>query len=163
MSQPIDVHGHCDPRFAAVAKAFEENFRLRDEVGAAVAVTLNNEPVVDLWAGFADQARTRPWQRDTIVNVYSTTKGMTALCAHRSSTRAGSTSTRRWRATGRSSPQNGKEQIPVRWLLEPPLRAAGGARAAARRGALRLGARWRRRSPPRSRGGRRARSTATTP
>ena len=37
--------------------------------------------MVDLWGGFADEARTRPWERDTIVNVYSTTKTMTALCA----------------------------------------------------------------------------------
>ncbi|MDA0365193.1 MAG: serine hydrolase, partial [Chloroflexi bacterium] len=35
----------------------------------------------DLWSGFADEARTRPWERDTIINVYSTTKTMTALCA----------------------------------------------------------------------------------
>ena len=41
------------------------------------------DPVVDLWGGHADPARTRPWERDTIVNVYSSTKGMTALCAHR--------------------------------------------------------------------------------
>ena len=54
----------------------------RDEIGAAVAITLAGEPVVDLWAGHADPARTRPWERDTIVHVYSTTKGVTALAAH---------------------------------------------------------------------------------
>jgi CubicO group peptidase (beta-lactamase class C family) len=117
MSKPIDVHGHCDPRFAAVAKAFEENFRLRDDVGAAVAVTWNNEPVVDLWAGYADQARTTPWQRDTIVNVYSTTKGMTALCAHRLVDEGrldlDAPVARYWPEFAES----GKEKIPVRWLL----------------------------------------------
>src|SRR4030095_9560807 len=51
-------------------------------VGASFAATIEGEPVVDLWAGFADGARTRPWQRDTIVNVFSTTKAMTALVAH---------------------------------------------------------------------------------
>ncbi|GGZ37537.1 serine hydrolase domain-containing protein [Streptomyces poonensis] len=76
------VHGHCDPRFEAVRTAFEENFRDRDELGAAVAVTLDGTTVVDLWGGWADPARTRPWERDTLVNVWSTSKGPTALCAH---------------------------------------------------------------------------------
>ncbi|MCF2534718.1 beta-lactamase family protein [Streptomyces sp. FB2] len=76
------VHGHCDPRFAAVRTAFEANFRERGELGAAVAVTVGGETVVDLWGGWADEARSRPWERDTLVNVWSTTKGPTALCAH---------------------------------------------------------------------------------
>jgi CubicO group peptidase (beta-lactamase class C family) len=117
MSSPIDIHGHCDPRFAAVAQVFEENFRLRDEVGAAVAVTWNNEPVVDLWAGSADQGRTIPWQRDTIANVYSTTKGIVAMCAHRLVDEGrldlDAPVARYWPEFA----QRGKERIPVRWLL----------------------------------------------
>lgn len=76
------VHGHCDTRFTAVRTAFEENFRDRAELGAAVSVMVGGETVVDLWGGWADAARTRPWERDTLVNVWSTTKGPTALCAH---------------------------------------------------------------------------------
>ncbi|WP_432104358.1 serine hydrolase domain-containing protein [Streptomyces sp. bgisy091] len=76
------IHGHCDDRFAAVRDAFEANFAERDELGAAVTVLLDGTPVVDLWGGWADGARTRPWERDTVVNVWSTTKGPTALCAH---------------------------------------------------------------------------------
>ncbi|MEU3844596.1 serine hydrolase domain-containing protein [Streptomyces sp. NPDC028635] len=76
------VHGHCDPRFTAVRDAFEENFRQRGELGAAVAVTVGGRTVVDLWGGWADAARTRPWERDTVVNVWSTTKGPVALVAH---------------------------------------------------------------------------------
>ncbi|MGN9763267.1 serine hydrolase domain-containing protein [Streptomyces sp. SD31] len=76
------VHGHCDPRFAAVRTAFEANFRERGELGAAVAVTVAGETVVDLWGGWADAAYSRPWERETLVNVWSTTKGPTALCAH---------------------------------------------------------------------------------
>jgi len=76
------VHGHCDERFAAVRSAFEENFRDRDELGAAVSVTVGGETMVDLWGGWADAARTRPWERDTLVNVWSTSKGPVALCAH---------------------------------------------------------------------------------
>ncbi|MDF6022159.1 serine hydrolase domain-containing protein [Streptomyces sp. JH34] len=76
------IQGHCDDRFAAVRDAFAANFAERDEVGAAVTVLLDGRPVVDLWGGWADGARTRPWERDTVVNVWSTTKGPTALCAH---------------------------------------------------------------------------------
>ncbi|MFJ8942775.1 serine hydrolase domain-containing protein [Streptomyces sp. NPDC102395] len=83
MSEHVpQVHGHCDERFAAVRAAFEENFRERDELGAAVSVLVNGTPVVDLWGGWADAARTRAWERDTLVNVWSTSKGPTALCAH---------------------------------------------------------------------------------
>src|SRR5215475_575183 len=83
MSSAPSIQGHCQSRFAPVRAAFADNFQRRDEIGAAVAVVVDGELVVDLWAGHADPARTRPWQRDTIVNVYSCTKGMTALCAHR--------------------------------------------------------------------------------
>lgn len=76
------IHGHCDDRFAAVRDAFEANFEERDELGAAVTVLVDGSPVVDLWGGWADKSRTRPWERDTVVNVWSTTKGPTALCAH---------------------------------------------------------------------------------
>jgi CubicO group peptidase (beta-lactamase class C family) len=83
MAHVPTIHGTADPRFAPVREVFSQNFAERNEIGAAVAVMVDGRPVVDLWAGFADQARTQPWTRDTIVNVYSTTKGMTALCLHR--------------------------------------------------------------------------------
>lgn len=76
------IQGHCDARFDAVRAAFEENFDERGELGAAFTVLIDGAPVVDLWGGWADAARTRAWERDTVVNVWSTTKGPTALCAH---------------------------------------------------------------------------------
>ncbi|GGT40084.1 serine hydrolase domain-containing protein [Streptomyces chromofuscus] len=76
------IHGHCDARFAAVRSAFEENFREREELGAAVTVMVDGVTAVDLWGGWADPARTRRWERDTLVNVWSTSKGPVALCAH---------------------------------------------------------------------------------
>ena len=82
MTGTAAVDGSCAPRFAAVRDAFAANFAAGREVGASFAATVDGEPVVDLWGGHADAARTRPWQRDTIVNVFSTTKAMTALCAH---------------------------------------------------------------------------------
>ncbi|MFF3322554.1 serine hydrolase domain-containing protein [Streptomyces sp. NPDC002889] len=79
---PSRIQGHCDERFQGVRAAFGENFQERGELGAAVTVMLDGRSVVDLWGGWADAGRTRPWQSDTLVNVWSTTKGPTALCAH---------------------------------------------------------------------------------
>ncbi|MFF5563892.1 serine hydrolase domain-containing protein [Streptomyces sp. NPDC012623] len=76
------IEGECAERFSAVRDTFERNFHEHDELGAAVTVIVGGETVVDLWGGWADGARTRPWERDTVVNVWSTTKGATALCAH---------------------------------------------------------------------------------
>jgi CubicO group peptidase (beta-lactamase class C family) len=83
MADTIEISGHCADRFARVRDTFAGAFEAKAEIGAAVSVIVAGEPVVDLWAGHMDAERTRPWQRDTIVNVFSTTKGMTALCAHR--------------------------------------------------------------------------------
>ncbi|ALC25224.1 EstA family serine hydrolase [Streptomyces pristinaespiralis] len=80
--RPIRIEGHCDERFSAVRAAFERNFTERGELGAAVTVLVGGDKVVDLWGGWADDARTVPWRSDTVVNVWSTTKGPTALCAH---------------------------------------------------------------------------------
>jgi len=77
------IHGDCAPRFERVKEAFAELFADPSEVGGAVAIELAGRIVVDLWAGSSDAARTRTWEHDTLVNVFSTTKGMTALCAHR--------------------------------------------------------------------------------
>jgi CubicO group peptidase (beta-lactamase class C family) len=79
----VAIEGTCDARFARVREAFAENFVSRRETGASISIALDGRTVVDLWGGWADKARTRPWTRDTIVNVYSTTKGLTAICAHR--------------------------------------------------------------------------------
>jgi len=81
VADPVpEIHGSCHPRFAALSDAFAANFAEHGEVGAAVAVALEGAPVVDLWAGSADRARTRPWRRDTLVNVFSVGKPMVALC-----------------------------------------------------------------------------------
>lgn len=73
------IEGRVDPRFERVREAFAANFREHDELGASVAVLVDGKPVVDLWGGFADQARTRPWTKDTLVNVFSVGKAITAL------------------------------------------------------------------------------------
>lgn len=74
----MEVNGFCRDGFEAVRDAFVDNFHQGKEQGASVAVTLDGRPVVDLWAGDADD-HGRRWAEDTIVNVYSTTKTMAAL------------------------------------------------------------------------------------
>ena len=75
------VQGLVHDKYAGVRTAFEANLDSGADIGASFCATVEGETVVDLWGGFADEARTRPWARDTIVNVYSTTKTMTALTA----------------------------------------------------------------------------------
>jgi len=79
----MTVHGENDLRFEPVREAFAATFDAPTELGAALAITLDGRPVVDIWGGWMDGKRTRPWQRDTLVTVFSTTKGLTAMCAHR--------------------------------------------------------------------------------
>lgn len=74
------IHGHCDERFSEVRDAFEKNFEDGLELGASFAVSLNGEMVIDLWGGHADVACTRPWQKDNIVPVASTSKILVSLC-----------------------------------------------------------------------------------
>src|SRR4051812_24860614 len=75
-----DVQGSYDDSFRAVPTTLTRLLGEGD-VGGSVAVYVDGEPVVDVWGGYADAARTAPWQRDTITNVWSVTKTMTALCA----------------------------------------------------------------------------------
>jgi CubicO group peptidase (beta-lactamase class C family) len=113
----VQIEGNCEPRFRRVREAFAENFEERREVGASVAVTHRGRPVVDLWGGFADKRRARAWTRDTIVNVYSTTKGLTAICAHRLVEQGKldleAPVARYWPEFA----QAGKDKLPVRYLL----------------------------------------------
>jgi CubicO group peptidase (beta-lactamase class C family) len=74
------VQGRWASRFGGVAEAFAANLRDRGEVGAAFALVLGGETVVDIWGGWQDGARSRPWRRDTLVNVWSSTKGLNATC-----------------------------------------------------------------------------------
>lgn len=77
----VNIAGECHEKFSNVKDVFERNFLEHGDVGASVAVSLEGEMVVDLWGGHKDAAQTAAWEADTIVNVYSTTKTMAALCA----------------------------------------------------------------------------------
>jgi CubicO group peptidase (beta-lactamase class C family) len=73
------IDGFVAPGFEPVRDAFEANFRRRGELGAACAAYQGGELVVDLWGGHRDAARRHPWERDTLVMVYSTSKGLAAM------------------------------------------------------------------------------------
>jgi CubicO group peptidase (beta-lactamase class C family) len=76
-----DVQGCCDPRFDALRAALAEEISSGEETGAAIAVDIGGEMVVDIWGGHADAAKTREWGQDTIVNLWSCTKPVTSLAA----------------------------------------------------------------------------------
>jgi CubicO group peptidase (beta-lactamase class C family) len=76
-----EIHGTCDERFGGVRDVLAANLDAGLDVGASVAVVVDGQPVVDIWGGVVDRDTGAPWERDTIINVWSTTKTMAALCA----------------------------------------------------------------------------------
>ncbi len=77
------INGWVAPGFESVRQAFQSNFDAGAEDGAAFAAYHRGEKVVDLWGGIADTTTGKAWEEDTMVLVYSTTKGITAMCANR--------------------------------------------------------------------------------
>ncbi|MFZ2528275.1 MAG: serine hydrolase domain-containing protein [Rhodococcus sp. (in: high G+C Gram-positive bacteria)] len=75
------TQGSCADGFAPVREALEQQLASGEELGASICVTVDGETVVDIWGGHTDTERTSAWERDTIVNVFSITKTMTALSA----------------------------------------------------------------------------------
>jgi CubicO group peptidase (beta-lactamase class C family) len=114
---PAEVQGRCEPGFEPLRHALGDVVRTGFEVGAALAVHVGKHQVVDLWVGHADSARTRPWAGDTLVNLYSVGKAVTALCALRlvdaGALDLSSPVARYWPEFA----QAGKERLPVRQLL----------------------------------------------
>lgn len=76
-----ELQGSTDPRFQPLADVLERQLDSGYDLGSSLAVAVDGELVTDCWGGWADEAKTQPWERDTITNVWSTTKTMTALSA----------------------------------------------------------------------------------
>ena len=76
----MEIHGECDPQFSKVKETFKKLHQEDREIGSCFAVYKDGKPLVDLWGGFQDEDRTKPWQKDNLVTVYSTTKGVAAFC-----------------------------------------------------------------------------------
>jgi len=117
MKNSVKINGFCDEQFERVKNAFVRNFKSDLEVGASFAATINGKFVIDMWAGHADAAKTSPWEQDTIVNVYSTTKVMTVLCTlmlvDRGLLDLDAPVAKYWPEFA----QAGKEKLPVRYLF----------------------------------------------
>jgi len=75
------IDGYCNEPFEKMTDVLSRSLDDGHDIGASVAVTVDGEFVADFWGGWSDADRTTPWERDTIVNVWSTTKTMTALAA----------------------------------------------------------------------------------
>jgi CubicO group peptidase (beta-lactamase class C family) len=109
--------GYVEPGFEGVREAFVANFADHGEVGAAVAVYAHGRKVVDLWGGVADAVTGAPYEEDTLQLVFSTTKGITALCANllvqRGQLDVDAPVARYWPEFA----AGGKADVPVRWLL----------------------------------------------
>ena len=78
---PSALGGTCSARFDPLRELFAAKLESGEELGASLALNIDGEMVVDLWGGWADVARTKPWTENTITNVFSTTKCMTSLAA----------------------------------------------------------------------------------
>lgn len=113
----IEICGSVSPGFEAVRDAFAENFTKRHELGGACCVYHNGEKVVDLWGGTRDKKTGEPWEEDTMVVVYSTTKGLAAMTLAMANSRGWLDYDERVCKYWPEFAQNGKENITVRQLL----------------------------------------------
>lgn len=116
MAAPID--GEVAAGYGAVADEFRRNFAERKELGAAIAVVRDGELVVDLWGGHRDKRRMRPWERDTLVTVFSTTKGMAAAAMAVAHSRGLFELDTPVASYWREFAEAGKDDVTVRQLLE---------------------------------------------
>jgi len=116
-SQHMDVKGHVSAGFEAVRDAFAENFSRRHELGGACCVYYRGEKVVDLWGGVRNRATGEPWEEDTMVLVYSSTKGLAAMTLVVAHSRGWLDYEQRVCSYWPEFAQQGKETITVRQLL----------------------------------------------
>ena len=77
----MEIKGSFDPAFQSIIDTFQEQYELGLDQGSSLALTCEGEMVVDIWSGHRDVAKTKLWEEDTIVNVFSSTKNATSLCA----------------------------------------------------------------------------------
>jgi CubicO group peptidase (beta-lactamase class C family) len=114
-SHPIE--GSVSPGFEPVREAFLENFGRRGELGGACCAYYRGEKVVDLWGGIRNRQTGEPWERDTMVIVYSATKGLAAMTLAIAHSRGWLDYEERVCTYWPEFAQQGKERIRVRHLL----------------------------------------------
>ena len=113
----VAIQGEVGKGFEKVGEAFAANFEHHGEVGAAFSLYVRGEKVVDVWGGVADTSTGRTWAEDTLQLVFSTTKGATAVCAHLLAQRGELDFDAPVADYWPEFKAEGKERIPVRWLL----------------------------------------------
>jgi len=111
------IEGHVSRGFELVRDAFEENFTRRRELGSACCAFHNGEKVVDLWGGVRNKSTGEPWEHDTMVIVYSATKGLAAMTLALAHSRGWLDYDARVSSYWPEFAQHGKERITVRQLL----------------------------------------------
>ena len=116
-TNPVTIEGHVARGFERVREAFEQNFRLRHELGGACCAYYRGDKVVDLWGGTRNRQTGEPWERDTMVIVYSATKGLAAMAMALAHSRGLLDYEERVAAYWPEFAQNGKERVTVRQLL----------------------------------------------
>src|ERR1700733_13628617 len=114
---PDLIQGSADEGYGKVADAFRANFAANREAGAAVAVYRNGVKVVDLWGGYRNGFTKAPWQHDTIVNMFSTTKGIASLAVTLAASRGLINYDAKVADYWPGSAQAGKADVTVRQLL----------------------------------------------
>ncbi len=112
------IEGDVADGYGSVADEFRRNFTDRKELGAAVTIIREGEVVVDLWGGHRDKRRSQPWERDTLVTVWSTTKGMAATAMAVAHSRGLFDLDTAVAAYWPEFAQAGKQDVTVRQLLE---------------------------------------------
>lgn len=120
MSVRIDaslIHGEVEPGFEEVKKEFVKNFTHRGEIGAVCAIYHEGKKVVDLWGGYRDYKRRLPWEEDTLVLVFSVSKGMCGMALAIAHSRGYLDYEERVATYWPEFAQQGKEKVTVRQLL----------------------------------------------
>ncbi|WP_240793412.1 serine hydrolase domain-containing protein [Psychrobacillus vulpis] len=113
----VSVHGFVASGFESVKDEFIKNFTKRGEVGAAFSVYINNEAVVDLWGGYRNRHTRAEWKEDTLVQVFSATKGFASLALSLAQSRGYINYDEKVCSYWPEFAQNGKEKITVRQFL----------------------------------------------
>src|SRR5690349_19861906 len=117
LSNCFDVQGSVSEGFEAVRDAFGENFACRRELGGACCAYRHGKKVVDLWGGVRNGRTGEPWERDTMVIVYSATKGLAAMTLALAHSRGWLDYDELVCTYWPEFAQHGKERITVRQLL----------------------------------------------
>jgi CubicO group peptidase (beta-lactamase class C family) len=111
------VHGHCDPKFEKIKTLFKTFLDESEENGASIVANIDGQIVLDVWGGYADEEKTKPWEKDTIVNVWSSTKTIASLavlmCCDRGLMSVDDKVAKHWPEFA----AKGKEHIEIRHLL----------------------------------------------